>query len=59
MLGQGILSGKKTYVAGIIGILGALAAYLTGEASLADAGQLLLTAVLGMTVRAGVAKAGG
>lgn len=56
-MGNGILSGYKTYVAGIIGIIGALAAYLTGEASLADAGQLLLTAVLGMTVRAGVAAA--
>ena len=54
-LGQGILEGKKTYVAAVMGILGAVAAYLTGELAIADAAQLVLTAVLGMTIRKGIA----
>ena len=53
-MGNGILSGYKTYIAGAMGILGALVAYLVGDVGLADVGQLVLTAVLGMTVRAGV-----
>ena len=55
-LGKGILQGKKTYVAGIIGILGAIAGYLTGDIDMAQTGQLLLTAILGMTIRHGVSN---
>jgi len=46
--------GKKTYVTGVVGIIGAVASYLTGDVSIADAAQLVLTAVLGMTVRHGI-----
>lgn len=47
----GSLKGKKTYVVGALGILGAAASYLTGDATSAQAAQLALTAVLGMTLR--------
>lgn len=49
-----MFKGYKTYITGALGILGAIAAYLVGDVSLADAGQLLLTAVLGMTIRSGI-----
>lgn len=51
-----MLKGYKTYIAGALGLLGAIAAYLTGDATLAQAGQLALTAILGMTVRAGISN---
>jgi len=50
-----MLSGYKTYILGGVTIIGAIAAYLVGDTSLADAIQLAITAALGMTVRAGVA----
>lgn len=53
-LGQGVLQGKKTYVVAVMGIIGFLASYLTGDIALSDAAQGILTAVLGMTIRAGV-----
>lgn len=55
MLGFGKLSGKKTYVTGVLAILGAVGAYLIGDVELAETAQLVLTAVLGMTVRHGIA----
>jgi hypothetical protein len=55
-LGQGILAGKKTYIVAILSALGAVGSYLTGEASLADALQVLITAVMGATIRAGVTR---
>lgn len=53
-LGFGILEGKKTYVAAAMGILGFVASYLVGDVTLADAAQGILTAVLGITIRAGI-----
>ncbi len=52
---KGILSGKKTYIAAGMGALGAILSYLTGDISMVDAAQLVLTAVLGTTIRAGIA----
>lgn len=49
-----MLSGYKTYITGGLAVLGAIAAYLTGEASVTEAAQLAVTAVLAMFVRAGV-----
>lgn len=46
-----MLKGYKTYIVGGLAVLSALASYLVGDAALADAAQLALTAVLGMTVR--------
>ncbi len=46
-----LLKGKKTYVSAGIAVITAVAAYLTGDISIAEAGQLVLTAVLGVTIR--------
>lgn len=51
---MGLLKGKKTYVTGVMAILAAIAAHLTGEIAIAELAQLSLTAVLGMTVRNGI-----
>ena len=49
-----ILSGKKTYVTGIMTVLGTRAGVLTGTLGLPEAIQLIVTAVLGMTIRHGM-----
>lgn len=51
-----MLKGKKTYVTGIVGILGALAGYAVGDINPAETAQLVLTAVLSMTVRHSIPK---
>lgn len=48
---NGILKGKKTYVVALLAVIGAVAAYLTGDLGAADAIQTGLTAVLAATVR--------
>ncbi len=52
----GFFSGRKTYITAIIGVLTAIGGYLTGDFGLADTVQTVLTAVLGATIRAGVAS---
>ncbi len=47
-----MLAGYKTYIVAAMGALSAIAAYLTGDASLSQAGQLMLTALLGATLGA-------
>lgn len=53
-MGHGILSGYKTYIVAALGVIGAVMSYLTGDLSLADAGQLVLTSALGATIRGGI-----
>ncbi len=50
----GLLKGKKTYVTGVMALLGVLAGVLVGDVMMADAAQMALTAVLGMTIRNGI-----
>lgn len=50
-----MLSGKKTYLVAIASILGAVIGFANG-ASLMDALQIIITAILGSTIRAGIAK---
>jgi len=52
-----MLSGKKTYITAIVAIITAIASYLTGDATLAEALQLGFTAILGATVRNGIKNA--
>lgn len=52
-----MLSGYKTYIAGMLTILGALGGYLTGSLAPEQAINLAVPAVLAMTVRNGVSKA--
>lgn len=49
-----ILEGKKTYVTALVAIVSAIAALLTGDASIADTAQIVLTAILGATIRRGI-----
>ncbi|CAB5228778.1 hypothetical protein UFOVP1545_27 [uncultured Caudovirales phage] len=50
----GILKGKKTYVAAGLTVIGAGASYLTGDASVFQAAQMAITAVLAATLRNGM-----
>ena len=51
----GKLANKKTYIVAGLSAIGAVAGYLTGDLALHDAVQLLVTAILGATVRHGIA----
>lgn len=51
-----MLSGYKTYVTAALAIVGAVAAYLVGDMSLADAVQIVVPALIGAFVRNGVAN---
>jgi len=56
LLEGGFLSGKKTYIASLVVIVTAVAAYLTGEAGLTETiNAIALGGGLGF-LRAGVAK---
>ncbi len=48
---SGILKGKKTYIVGVLAVIGAVVSYFTGDLTIAQAGQACLTAILGMTIR--------
>lgn len=49
-----MLKGYKTYITAAVAVVGAVAAYLVGDVALADAAQLVLTAILGATIRNGI-----
>lgn len=49
-----MFKGYRTYIIGTLSALGAIAGYLVGDASISDAAQMLVTALLSMTVRAGI-----
>jgi len=48
------LKGKKTYLVGVGAVLAAVIAWAGGEVEIGGAIQAIITAVLAMTVRAGV-----
>jgi len=48
---MGKLKGKKTYIVGGLSILGAAASFLVGDANAIEAGQIAITAIIGMTMR--------
>lgn len=51
-----MLSGYKTYIVAGVAVISAAASYLIGDVSLPDAAQLVLTAVLGATLRSGISN---
>lgn len=53
-----MLDGKKTYIAGIAAILGSVAGVMSGAMDPGTAINNCVTAVLGMTIRHGIAKVG-
>lgn len=50
----GFLKGKKTYVTGALAILGTIGAYLVGDIGMVEGIQLIVPAVMGMTIRNGI-----
>lgn len=52
-----MFKGQKTYITAALAVIGAIAAYLVGDASAIEAAQLVVTALLGAFVRHGVASA--
>lgn len=52
-----MLSGYKTYIAGALTILGGLGGFLTGNLAPDQAINLVVPAILAMTVRHGVSTA--
>jgi hypothetical protein len=46
-----MFKGYKTYIVSAVSIIGAVAAYLVGDVSVAQTIQLIVTAVLGATIR--------
>ena len=51
-----ILANKKTYLACAATILGAVIAYAEGAIEISALLQTVVTAIIGMTLRAGIAK---
>lgn len=49
-----MLSGYKTYIAAIVAIVGAVGAYLSGDADLQSTLQIVIPAVFAMTIRHGI-----
>ena len=52
-----MLSGYKTYVVAALAVIGAVASYLVGDSTLQQALQLIIPAVLGVTIRHGISNA--
>lgn len=49
-----MLKGYKTYITGVVSIIAAAGAYLSGDADIAQTGQMVLTALLAMFIRNGM-----
>jgi hypothetical protein len=56
---QGSLRGRKVYILGLVAVVGAVAAYLTGDLSLEQAIETAWVGGMAMAFRAAVAKVGG
>ncbi len=54
-----MLSGYKTYITAGVAVVSALAAYLTGDASLMQTAQLVFTALMAAFLRSGIAANAG
>lgn len=53
-----MLSGKKTYLVALSGIIGAILAFSNGQIDATKAIELIIEAILACTVRAGITKSG-
>ncbi len=49
-----MLKGYRTYILGAVTIIGSIAAYLVGDASISETVNLCVTAAMGMFIRSGV-----
>ena len=51
-----MFKGYKTYIVAAVAVISAIASYLVGDLNISDTAQLVLTAVLGATVRNGISN---
>jgi hypothetical protein len=51
-----MLKGYKTYIMAGVSMVGAVAAWLVGDLSMADAIQIIVPAATGMFIRVGIAN---
>ena len=49
-----MLKGKKTYVTAVLAVITAAAGYLTGDATVAQTGQLVFSALFAAFIRNGI-----
>ena len=49
-----VAKGSRTYIAGSLAVIGAIAAYFTGEMDAVQAAQTGLIALIGMFLRSGI-----
>lgn len=49
------MTGKKTYLVALASVLAAVAGVVAGQIAVPEAAQIIVTAVLGATIRHGVA----
>ena len=49
-----MFAGKKTYITAALAVIAAMGAYLTGEATVAQTGQLVFSALLAAFIRDGI-----
>lgn len=49
-----MLSGYKTYIVAGVGVITAVASYLTGDMTLAQAIPIVITSIMGATIRHGI-----
>lgn len=54
MKGRPMFSGQKTYIVGAVALITAVAGYMTGDLTLAEALQAGFTAVMAATIRHGI-----
>jgi hypothetical protein len=50
-----MFKGYKTYITAAVAVIAAVAAYLTGEATVAQTGQLVFSALFAAFIRNGIA----
>lgn len=53
---RGSLDGKKTYIVGIVAVLGVILAWLNNSMTDIEAVKAIIEALMGMTIRAGISK---
>ena len=49
-----MFAGKKTYITAALAVIAAIGAYLTGDATVAQTGQLVFSALLAAFIRDGI-----
>lgn len=57
--GQGLLAGKKTYVTAALAVASAIGAYLLGDADPGTTMNIIVSSLLAVFIRNGIANSGG